>query len=606
VTTEPDWVLEFAASMKKPAPLVSAIRPQHPKRRKIEKSVPAKKEGRLGSSAGGKKEPQEDLALADYDSDGGKRGAKARGGGDSSESESEEDEEEHVLKIYYVSRTHTQLTQFIREARSTRFGEELRAVTLGSRSMLCVNDEVKVLKSRSGQNDKCKEMRQEKTKAKRCPYLTNKDSNRKLVEHAKTSLRDLEDLLAEGKKTHSCPYFSSRKLVPGVELVAMPYQAMLHAGTREALGVKLAGNIVIFDEAHNVVDAVSSVHSALVPLSCLRAVHSQLSAYRDRYRIRLSPKNLRYCDQVLKLVEVIAKALKGLYARHFGARELAERAGVGSAGAAAGGKAGVADEAKMEVHSLNDFLIENRIDHFNLFQVEQWLQDSGITKKLHGFVGRTQAEENLGGGVEIHREDEASRSNGNAILLVKELLQAFNHADQDGRILLSAGLEPSECNVQYVMLNAAPHFEDIVQEARAVVLAGGTMGPHHDIKCQLFPSLAPGNLHSFSCGHVVPVENLLTLCVPSGPSGHRFDFRFHRRSDAAQTDELGRLVQNVCRVVPHGVVLFFASYAFEDQVRAQWAKTGQLDRLAACKSLFREPKQSNEVRGRERERERES
>ena len=168
--------------------------------------------------------------------------------------------------------------------------------------MLCVNEEVKALKSRTAQNEKCTEMREEKSKKKRCPYLTDKDANAGLVERGKSVLQDLEDILAEGKKKQACPYFSSRKLVPGVELVAMPYQAMLHPGTRETLGVKLEGNVVLFDEAHNVVDAVSSVHSAIADLPTLRAVQSQLSQYRERYVTRLSPKNLRYVDQVLKIV----------------------------------------------------------------------------------------------------------------------------------------------------------------------------------------------------------------------------------------------------------------------------------------------------------------
>ena len=47
-------------------------------------------------------------------------------------------------------------------------------VTLGSRSMLCVNEDVQALKSRTSQNERCTEMKDEKKKEKRCPYLTEK------------------------------------------------------------------------------------------------------------------------------------------------------------------------------------------------------------------------------------------------------------------------------------------------------------------------------------------------------------------------------------------------------------------------------------------------
>jgi chromosome transmission fidelity protein 1 len=39
---------------------------------------------------------------------------------------------------------------------------------------------------------------------------------------------------------------------------------VLHADTRAALGLSLAGAVVVFDEAHNLVDAVNSAHSACV------------------------------------------------------------------------------------------------------------------------------------------------------------------------------------------------------------------------------------------------------------------------------------------------------------------------------------------------------
>ena len=131
---EPDWVLEFAASMKKPAPLVtsSSMRPKHPKRRKVDPAVAKKSEvcKKKESSCTAKTETAEDLILEEYDSDAAVRAKKKGRGGryDSSSSDSDEDEEaeEHVLKVYYVSRTHTQLTQFIREARGTTFGKVLR------------------------------------------------------------------------------------------------------------------------------------------------------------------------------------------------------------------------------------------------------------------------------------------------------------------------------------------------------------------------------------------------------------------------------------------------------------------------------------------------
>ena len=48
--------------------------------------------------------------------------------------------------------------------------------------------------------------------------------------------------------------------------MVLPYNLLLHKATREACGIKLAGNIVIVDEAHNLTDTISSIHSVEVTM----------------------------------------------------------------------------------------------------------------------------------------------------------------------------------------------------------------------------------------------------------------------------------------------------------------------------------------------------
>lgn len=66
----------------------------------------------------------------------------------------------------------------------------------------------------------------------------------------------------------------------------------------------------------------------------------------------------------------------------------------------------------------------------------------------------------------------------------------------------------------------------------------------------------------FSCGHVVPPENLTAIVLPSGPMNCEFDFTANVRGDDALIEELGRVVVNLCSVVPFGMILFFPSYRY--------------------------------------------
>lgn len=93
----------------------------------------------------------EDFLLEEYKSEGegaiggGKSKRKAGGGTISSSSDEEEEdgfdeEEEEVLKVYFCSRTHSQLSQFIKELRKTVFANKIKVVSLGSRKNFCINE----------------------------------------------------------------------------------------------------------------------------------------------------------------------------------------------------------------------------------------------------------------------------------------------------------------------------------------------------------------------------------------------------------------------------------------------------------------------------------
>ncbi len=59
--------------------------------------------------------------------------------------------------------------------------------------------------------------------------------------------------------------------------------------TREALGVRLEGAVVIVDEAHNLVDAVNACHGAQASAAQLGRARRALQAYHNRFRARLAP-----------------------------------------------------------------------------------------------------------------------------------------------------------------------------------------------------------------------------------------------------------------------------------------------------------------------------
>jgi len=52
-------------------------------------------------------------------------------------------------QIYFCSRTHSQLAQFVREVQRSPYGQDIRLVSLASRQNYCINEAVQKLKSLS-------------------------------------------------------------------------------------------------------------------------------------------------------------------------------------------------------------------------------------------------------------------------------------------------------------------------------------------------------------------------------------------------------------------------------------------------------------------------
>ncbi|XP_054941394.1 ATP-dependent DNA helicase DDX11 isoform X4 [Physeter macrocephalus] len=265
---------------------------------------------------------EEDLVLAEYESD------EEKGSASGVDADEDDLEEEHVTKIYYCSRTHSQLAQFVHEVQKSPFGKDTRLVALGSRQNLCVNEDVRKLGSVQLINDRCVELQRSKHEKKSsveeekpgrrrrlepratCPFYNHKQLQL-LRDEVLVEVKDIEQLVALGKEARACPYYGSRFAIPAAQLVVLPYQMLLHAAARQAAGIRLQGQVVVIDEAHNLIDTITGIHSVEVSGSQLCQAHSQLLQYTERYGKRLKAKNLMYIKQILYLLEKFVTVLGG-------------------------------------------------------------------------------------------------------------------------------------------------------------------------------------------------------------------------------------------------------------------------------------------------------
>ena len=545
---------------------------------------------------------------------GGGAGAAARADLDAELSDAEQEAFSERWKVYYCSRTHSQLAQFVEELGKTRF-RNLSVVTLGSRNVMCVNEAVRRLRSSARINERCLELQQggkkkatpsagaaegaasPKTKSGKsrssscaCPFYAEGRARGGLADEILAAPMELEELLQRGQEEGACPYYASRRALVDADIVVCPYNTLLHRDTREALGVDLARSVVIIDEAHNLLDAVNSVHSSRLSYPQLRAAHAQVSGYYERFRGRMAPGNARHVQTLQHLAGSFLRALRGEQAS----------GGAGAAAAPTGTERrshGGAPAASLL--RVNSFLSDLNVDSVNLFRLVRYCRESKVLFKMSGYGDFAQAQEGQLG--EVHHEEAPQAG---ALHALVGFIAALTHDDSAGRVLVvppggansAAGSRgPAVGELKFVLLNAAEHFREVTDRAHAVVLAGGTLKPVDDVISQLLPHLPSEKIHTFSCGHVVSPDHVLPLALSRGPSGAPLEFKHENRSSPAALDELGRLLVNVCKAVPEGVVCFLPSFAYEEQVYQHFARTGVLGALAQRKRVFREPRSAAEV-----------
>lgn len=404
-----------------------------------------------------------------------------------------------------------------------------------------------------------------------------------------TTVRDIEDLTQLGRSLNTCPYFASRVAAKQAELVTLPYNLLLHADARSAAEINVKDDIIVVDEAHNLIDTILDTHTVTITLAQLKQAHGQIQTYVEKFAAKLKGSNEMHLRQMLL-------ALKNLLS-HF-EKWCTDSKPTG--------------KAKEEVISASQLVgkVGGTMDQVNLAQLRNFLRDSQIARKVSGYADK-QAEkakmEMLKGGAVDSIE---RRSNIASMHVISNFLLSLAHADRDGKVLLSLPYTPTtrarpapsasdvvtpKMIIKYQLLNPSKSFSALVEDARSIVLAGGTMEPVSDLLTQVFPQIQPQKIARISCGHVIPSSNLLARVLPVGPKKRALEFKFENRDDHSLIDELGATLVNFTNMVPSGIVVFLPSYKVLASYTERWKQNGQLASLGKKKKVFYEPQLATEV-----------
>ena len=318
--------------------------------------------------------------------------------------------------------------------------------------------------------------------AKPCEFHKHEREER-FGDYARGRVRDIEELVVLGKQLEACPYYSTRKAVQTAQVVCMPYTTLLHADTRASMGLRLRGNVVVFDEAHNLIEAVNHANSAEVSRPTLDIAVEAISKYLDRFQTILAGRNL-YCVQLLSSVTVKLKAYLGKVekerveeaargaAREQDQMQNKEDAGSGSASGANGATQAQA-AAGPKLMSATDFIFSSKLDNVNLFKLRRHILETNLIGRVGGYgeAAARRAAAAASGAMDVETASTRSSTGPagrslppsdtpvispytNALRNVLALLTCLTNAEEDGRIVITCEAQKSVSTLAMRLLHA--------------------------------------------------------------------------------------------------------------------------------------------------------
>lgn len=481
------------------------------------------------------------------------------------------------LQIFFCSRTHSQLSQVVNEIKNTIYARDIRVVSLASRQQYCINADVRRLKSNALINERCLELKKAKPGRKCCGQVTHSDADGRTAKKSRVTkavtaskcpyntadgietlgamavgseaVVDIEELIRKGREEEACPYYAARHASTNAQIIMLPYQMLLHKKTRQQMNLNLGHSIVIIDEAHNLLDTISTIHSAEIRYDQMQLCQRQLTAYKNKYINRFGVRNLLRLNQLISIAQRLLKVFSTTNTEASAATSSSSR--------------------MIHVHELMD---DTNITHSNLAEIVQFCDDTRLAQKVHGYALRYGVEE-----VKIERDkprataasylqrladQKMNKTKSTAMVgvgpkadeqpakvtselvesaqvlrMLLTFLECLLEESADGRVLIAHDVAlKSKSFIKYLLLNPSGRFGDILRQCRAVIVAGGTMQPTTEFTQQLFAA-EPNRIEQHFFGHVVAADAVLPLVVSRGPKNTNFLFNYTTRGNKDMVSE---------------------------------------------------------------------
>lgn len=196
-------------------------------------------------------------------------------------------------------------------------------------------------------------------------------------------------------------------------------------------------------------DAIAGIHSVGVSSSQLQRCRTQLNIYLQKFRNRLKGKNRVYITQTVRLLDSLSGFLQNVASR---------------------------GQQKEFVVNMSELMAGKGVDQINLYKLVRYLQESKLARKVEGYCTHAEQEAVSKDGSSEKGQEKEKQKSIPVLTHLQGFLLTLTNPSAEGRIIYTMSDE-KEASLKYMLLDPTHHFQEIVEQARSVILAGGTMSP---------------------------------------------------------------------------------------------------------------------------------
>lgn len=445
-------------------------------------------------------------------------------------------EPDQKRKVFYFSRTHQQASQVIKEAQLLSEDLDCRSVHLAARSRLCHIPEIHMS---PWETQLCKSQREKWRKGGISPFPATGCHSFFARKKGKTEVSEwkarsagipvsasLADLSAFAKKNRCCAYLTARDLAVVRPLVVGSYMYGLDNQIRAALSISLSGAVVILDEGHNLEEVCCTILSHEITSHDL--VESNRTLERLQRQLTLQNEKGQSISALRDLLEHINE-FSNLLEAFFETLSFE--------------KTDNDETAFTKGHFLADFFQQRGFD-------------KGLGREFYSFLNKLE---------KPYLDDPDKLQQFAPLHKIGDFILAFQKPTGFGVIVRSdSGRTTGErtYRVRWECLDPGLVLSEVNKEAEALIICSGTLEP-----LKLTASIF--SLEKAECknlGSTIESENVLVFAMGKDPKGMQLSSEYKLRKSSGTYVAYARAIEQVAAYLKGGVLCFFPSYNFLNNV----------------------------------------